>query len=61
MLKQDKNMENHLLDMKVYLMSCFFVAVSFSDSEIVMKIIVFILTVGYTGRRWYLLEKNKKE
>ena len=55
------NMHHYLFDLKVSLLTGFFVFVSFSDAEIVMKIIVFLLTVGYTVRRWYLLEKNKKE
>lgn len=52
---------NHLIDLKVSLLSCLFLFLSFSNIEIIMKIIVFLLTVGYTVRRWYLLEKNKKE
>jgi hypothetical protein len=55
------NMHHYLLDLKVSFVTGFFLFISFSDAEIVMKIIVFLLTVGYTVRRWYLLEKNKKE
>ena len=54
-------MHTHLVDLKVSLLTSFFLFISFSNVEIIMKIIVFILTVGYTARRWYLLEKNKKE
>ncbi len=49
------------IDLKVSYLFGLFTVVSFSNVEIVMKIIVFLLTVGYTVRRWYLLEKNKKE
>ena len=52
---------HNILDLKANLLVSFFFFISFTDAEIVMKIIVFILTVGYTIRRWYLLEKNKKE
>ena len=55
------NMYHSLIDLKVSLFAGFFILFSFSNTEIVMKIIVFLLTVGYTIRRWYLLEKNKKE
>lgn len=55
------NMHHHLIDIKVSLLTGFFLFISFSNAEIIMKIIVFILTAGYTARRWYLLEKNKKE
>ena len=54
------------LDIKVLLSCLFFyifqeIQMTFSESEIIMKVIVFFLTVGYTARRWYLLEKNKSE
>lgn len=52
---------HNIIDLKANLLVSFFFFISFTDAEIVMKIIVFILTVGYTARRWYLLEKNKKE
>lgn len=55
------SMYHSLIDLKVSLFAGFFILFSFSNAEIVMKIIVFLLTVGYTIRRWYLLEKNKKE
>jgi hypothetical protein len=54
-------MHNCLIDIKVSVLTSLFLFISFSNAEIIMKIIVFILTVGYTARRWYLLEKNKKE
>lgn len=50
-----------IIDLKLSLLTSVFFFISFSDVEIVMKIIVFLLTIGYTARRWYLLEKNKKE
>lgn len=54
-------MHDYLPDVKALgVFICFWI-ISFSNCEIVMKIIVFLLTVGYTIRRWYLLEKNKKE
>jgi hypothetical protein len=54
-------MHNHLLDIKVGTLAGFYFVVSFADFEIFMKIAVFIVTIGYTIRRWYLLEKNKKD
>ena len=52
---------HNIIDIKANLLISFFFFISFTDAEIVMKIIVFVLTIGYTARRWYLLEKNKKE
>lgn len=56
-----KNNMYHLIDLKANMIFALFMAVSFSEVEITMKAVAFVLTVGYTARRWYLLEKNKKE
>lgn len=54
-------MNHNLIDFKVTSLMSFFTAVSFSNAEIGMKIIVFVLTVGYTIDRWIYLRKNKKD
>lgn len=54
-------MHENLIDIKVFSLAVFYMFIQFQNCEIIMKIIVFILTVGYTLRRWYLLEKNKKD
>lgn len=52
---------HNLIDLKVSFLAGLFFAIAFTDFEIIMKVIAFVLTAGYTLRRWYLLEKNKKE
>lgn len=54
-------MKQYFLDLKLSLLTGTYFAITFSDLDSMMKIIVFLLTFGYTVRRWYLLEKNKKE
>ena len=54
-------MKDYLIDLKASVAFFGFTAISFSNVEIAMKIISFMLMAGYTLRRWYLLEKNKKE
>lgn len=54
-------MKQQLLDIKLGLMTGAYFAITSSDVDQIMKIIVFILTMGYTARRWYLLEKKIKE
>ena len=59
-------MEQFHIDFKVVFTCVFFyifqsITINFVEIEIIMKCLVFVLTVGYTARRWYLLEKNKKE
>lgn len=54
-------MHDNLIDLKVFTLAIIYAFIQFADCEIIMKIIAFLLTVGYTIRRWYLLEKNQKE
>jgi len=54
-------MNNYFLDIKLSSIAVLYYLASFFTVDFTMKFIVFILTVGYTARRWYLLEKNKKD
>ena len=54
-------MVNDLIDLKVFFLAMLYAIIQFADCEIIMKIVAFCLTVGYTLRRWYYLEKNNKE
>lgn len=51
----------HLLDLKMSFAGCLFLLVSFSGLETGLKIFGSVIFIGYTVRRWYLLEKNHKE
>ena len=54
------NNVHHLIDLKMSLAGLAFLAISFSGFEISLKIIGSIFFIGYTVRRWYLMEKNHK-
>lgn len=56
----EKNIMN-LIDLKASLIFGTTMIISFSNAEIALKLIALLLTIGYTIRRWYLLEKNKKD
>lgn len=47
-----------MIDVKLSVVGTLFLAITFSDAEVALKIIASVLMIGYTGRRWYLLEKN---
>ena len=51
-------MKHYLLDFKLSILTGAYFALTATDLDYIMKIIVFILTVGYTIRRWHLLEKQ---
>jgi hypothetical protein len=54
-------MKQTIIDFKLSLLTTTYFALTFVNTDFIMKVIVFLLTVGYTIRRWYLLEKNKKD
>ena len=45
-------------DIKVLLMNVSTFALSFSNLEATLKIVLLIASIGYTAQRWYLMNKN---
>lgn len=53
------NIFYHYLDIKLFLVGIVFGFISFSNLETTLKLIASLLMIGYTARRWYLLEQKK--
>ena len=53
-------MKNEILDLKQSILTGGYFVFALTDIDMAMKIIAFIIATGYTARRWYLMEKNKK-
>jgi len=51
---------NNVHDLRVLIVNGFLISFSFSNVELGLKILSLLLAVGYTARRWWLMEKNKK-
>jgi hypothetical protein len=51
---------NNAHDLKVLMVNGFLISFSFSNVELGLKILSLLLAVGYTARRWWLMEKNKQ-
>jgi len=53
---------NWMGDIKMYLLNISTLAISMSHIDMILKITLLVLSVGYTAQRWYLLNKeaNKK-
>jgi hypothetical protein len=51
---------NNVHDIKLLIVNFFLISLSFSNVETGLKILSLLLAVGYTARRWWLMEKNKK-
>ena len=47
-------------DLKIYLLNSFALVISFSNIEMVLKILLLVVSIGYTSMKWYKLYKNKK-
>lgn len=54
-------MNQELTDYRAYIVNAFVFIFSFSNAEEALKIISLLIAIGYTLRRWYLMEKNKKQ
>lgn len=46
-------------DIKMYLLNVSTLAISMSQIDMILKITLLALSVGYTAQRWYLLNKDK--
>jgi len=45
---------------KVLIVNSLLISFTFSNVETGLKILSLLLAIGYTARRWWLMEKNKK-
>jgi len=48
-------------DLKVLTFNAATMALSFSELEEVLKILLLLASIGYTAQRWYLMNKKRKE
>ena len=48
-------------DIKMYLLNIGTFAISMSHIDMILKITLLVLSVGYTAQRWYLLNKESKK
>lgn len=49
----------NLTDLKIYALNGGALVFSFTQVETILKIIVLLLTIGYTIQKWWLMNKNK--
>ena len=45
-------------DLKVYILNASTMAISFSNLEATLKILLLLASIGYTAQRWYLINKQ---
>ncbi len=47
-------------DLKVYALSIGTFGISMSNIDIVLKVTLMVVTIGYTVQKWYIMNKNEK-
>jgi hypothetical protein len=47
-------------DLKIYLLNSVALFVSFSNVEMILKILLLLVSIGYTSMKWYELYKKRK-
>lgn len=50
-----------IMDYKTLLINIGSFGISLTNIDMVLKIILLSVTIGYTVQKWYLLNKNKKK
>tara|TARA_R110001599_G_scaffold136497_2_gene314925 strand:- start:42 stop:197 length:156 start_codon:yes stop_codon:yes gene_type:complete len=48
-------------DYKILMINAGSFGISMTNIDITLKIILVLVTIGYTVQKWYLLNKNKKK
>ena len=48
-------------DIKVLLLNATTLSISMSEVETVFKLLLLIISIGYTAQRWYFLRKKNDE
>ena len=48
-------------DIKLYALNATSLALSFSQIDTILKILLLALSVGYTAQKWYMLDKERRD
>lgn len=48
-----------LTDLKIYGLNIGAFAISLTEVELLLKVTVLLVTIGYTVQKWYLMNKEK--
>jgi len=55
----NKQIKMNLTDLKIYIINASTLAISMSQIDILLKVILLSVSIGYTVHKWYLMGKNK--
>tara|TARA_Y100000385_G_C12711572_1_gene474812 strand:+ start:355 stop:537 length:183 start_codon:yes stop_codon:yes gene_type:complete len=54
-------MSEWMSDIKLYLLNTSALALSMTNLEVIFKILLLVISIGYTLNKWVLLRDNKKQ
>ncbi len=54
-------MSEWMSDIKLYLLNASALAISMTNLEVIFKILLLVISIGYTLNKWVLLRDNKKQ
>ena len=47
-------------DMKIYALNTSSLAISFTDIDTILKVVLLLVSIGYTVNKWFLMNKKNK-
>jgi hypothetical protein len=47
-------------DLKIYFFNASAFALSYSELDMILKVMLLVVSIGYTAQRWYLLDKERR-
>ena len=56
-----QKMSEWMSDIKLYLLNTSALALSMTNLEVIFKILLLVISIGYTLNKWVLLRDNKKQ
>jgi len=54
-------MQFDMSDIKLYILNASTFAISFTHIDMVLKVLLLLISIGYTAQKWYLLDKERKD
>lgn len=48
-------------DLKIYFFNASAFALSYSQLDMILKVLLLVVSIGYTAQRWYLLDKERRD
>jgi hypothetical protein len=49
-----------LQDLKIYFFNASALSISMTNVDVLLKLVLLIVTIGYTVHKWYIMNENRK-